>query len=71
VCCGATHLAHLTIDHVNDDGKIERLTYRTPKSLYVRLRQEGYPPGYQLMCFNCNAAKHIEGGCTCQQSGDT
>lgn len=66
-CCANTHLSHLTIDHVEGVAPLE---HRSP-GFYRWLQKEGYPGGFQVLCFNCNAAKYIEGGrCTCQDGGD-
>lgn len=60
VCCGETELVFLTIDHVEGGGTAER---RTRKEAYTweRVKKEGYPEGrYQVLCWNCNAAKHFD-----------
>lgn len=57
-CCGETELVFLTLDHVNNDGATHRrrLGHTTP---YSHLRRMGYPPGFQVLCFNCNFAKQF------------
>lgn len=65
-CCGTTHLPHLTIDHVGGGGAEERRKLGRGSALYRRLRREGFPEGYRVLCFNCNWAMHVEGECTCQ-----
>lgn len=65
VCCGTTLLVHLTIDHIDGGGRRERLT-NGGAGVYRRLRREGFPSGYQVLCFNCNSAKHMLGRCPCQ-----
>mgnify|MGYP001576203514 CR=1 FL=1 len=63
-CCGETQILFLTIDHVNDDGKQQRLhgdhgcSYR----LYRKLIREGFPAYCQVLCFNCNHGRFINGG---------
>jgi hypothetical protein len=65
VCCGETALEFLTLDHMNGDGAAERLA--NPKNvgvgLYRRLRQQGWPEGFQTLCFNCNSALGMFGYC--------
>ena len=58
VCCGESDLLFLSLDHINGGGTKER-TRRNPGgwTWYRQLRQQGWPPGYQVLCFNCNAAK--------------
>ena len=69
-CCGEDNSIFLTIDHVNEDG----FKHLNPKGkrymgnqLYSWLRQNNYPVGFQVLCWNCNAAKHILGICPHQQ----
>jgi hypothetical protein len=41
----------LTLDHVNDDGaKHRRETGLMGKTLYARLKRQGWPLGYQTLC---------------------
>lgn len=68
-CCGTDYMPHLTIDHVDGNGNLERSTDAGSSSakLYRRLRKLGVPdPAYQILCWNCNSAKHILGKCGCQ-----
>lgn len=66
-CCGETHLIFLALDHVEDDGA-ERRRAGEPqgKRLWRALRDQGYPAGFQVLCFNCNWAKS-RGGCPHQK----
>lgn len=57
VGCGVTNLEVLTIDHVDEDGAEHRKHVRTNR-LGEWLRRAGYPEGYQVLCWNCNNAKH-------------
>lgn len=66
-CCGETQIEFLTLDHVNNDGNIERRKRSRHgqangwggKDLYMKLSNEGYPPGYQVYCWNCQGGKHL------------
>ena len=61
VCCGESNIKFLTMDHVNNDGAKHRL--ETNRFLiYAWLRSQGYPEGYQVMCFNCNCGRYYNGG---------
>lgn len=64
-CCGEEHLVFLTIDHPDGDGAEKRRTegHRGGTQQYRRLRAAGFPPGYRVLCWNCNAAEHILGAC--------
>lgn len=60
-CCGETTETFLTIDHINNDGaKHRRIIGRT--SVNKWLKNNGFPTGYQVLCFNCNMGKHLNGG---------
>jgi len=59
--CGQSVEMFLTIDHINDDGAEHRRTQRSGgyggHDIYAWLRKNGYPEGFQILCFNCNSAK--------------
>ena len=67
-CCGETIPLLLTIDHINNDGAKHRRQLsgsRTGKVgawFYKWLVDNGLPPVYQTLCWNCNMGKHINGG---------
>lgn len=58
-CCGETTKEFLTIDHVNNDGAVERKLGLSGITLLRKIIREGYPNRYQILCFNCNIAKAI------------
>lgn len=60
-CCGETERAFLQIDHINGDGAAHRRTLKRVK-LDAWLRQNGYPPGFQVLCCNCNFGRHLNSG---------
>lgn len=64
-CCGETILDFLTLDHVNGGGAAERAKYghRGGTAQYRSLRKRGFPPGYQVLCWNCNCAIGKRGVC--------
>lgn len=66
VCCEESNIIFLTIDHVLEDGAEERRDINKsggPK-FYRWLKKQGYPKdNYQVLCFNCNFAKHVLGVC--------
>lgn len=51
VCCGEGLLEGLSIDHVNGDGAAHRRTNgnKSGVALYRWLKQQGYPPGFQVL----------------------
>lgn len=64
-CCKETIVEFLTIDHINGDGKQHRAEIGRSggRATYVWLRQNGWPPGFRVLCFNCNAAAGLYGSC--------
>ena len=60
-CCGETIVPFLSIDHVDNDGAKHRQTIDRRK-LYKWLQRNGYPPGFQILCMNCNFGKARNGG---------
>jgi len=60
-CCGETLEAFLSLDHVNNDGAAHR-KQTDRRKLYKWLQREGYPPGFQVLCMNCNFGKARNGG---------
>lgn len=69
-CCGESDLRFLSIDHVNNDGAAHRRELLGPdrkkrgagSAIYNWLRKNDYPEGFQVLCFNCNMGKQINGG---------
>ncbi len=58
VCCGEADAAFLNIDHIG--GQVPEREYAGHKlqghGLYQYLRRENWPPGYRVLCSNCNQA---------------
>lgn len=61
-CCGESGLAFLTIDHVNGCTKEQRKREGLGSQFYLWLKKNGYPAGYQVLCFNCNMGRQVNGG---------
>lgn len=62
ICCGESNLKFLTIDHINQDGAEHRKQDPSSVTLYRWLKKHNYPDGFQVMCFNCNMGRNINGG---------
>lgn len=65
VCCGESIQVFLQFDHINGGGnqhrgQIKRRRFATMASWLIN---EGYPKGFQILCANCNWAKHANGIC--------
>lgn len=64
VCCGEAEPVFLALDHVKNDGAARRRAGdKSNEGMYNRLIREDFPADYQLLCHNCNYAKHALGVC--------
>lgn len=63
-CCGETEPKFLSIDHINNDGYQMRKDgeHGSGYGLYIWLKREGYPEGFQVLCMNCQHGKARNGG---------
>jgi hypothetical protein len=66
-CCGETNPGFLTLDHIDGGGHQQVLKLFGSKSgsskrLYKWLRDQKYPAGYQVLCFNCNCGRGTNNG---------
>ncbi len=68
-CCGEAEEAFLQLDHVENDGHLDRKAHKTSAKLFAVLKRLGWPRDrYQLLCANCNFGKLMNGGvCPHQQ----
>jgi hypothetical protein len=64
-CCGSRRT--LQIDHVFGDGKAHRQEL-AGKRLETWLREQNFPPGFQLLCARCNINKGIGPACQIDHS---
>jgi hypothetical protein len=64
-CCGETIFQFLAIDHIDGGGLKSRksLGLRSSTQLYRYLENESFPPGYRVLCHNCNLAIGFYGYC--------
>ena len=72
-CCEETEECFLTIDHLNNRGWLhrKRLKHRGAGSVfYGWLRKKKFPPGYQVLCWNCQWGKRKRGICPHQTKLD-
>lgn len=60
-CCGETETDFLTLDHVNNDGYLDR-----KKSFYLYV-WKNRPTDIQVLCYNCNCSKGHHGVCPHQR----
>lgn len=61
VKCGFDDVRALSIDHIDGGGNRDRVHSRlSGDRMYRRLRQDGFPEGYQTLCMNCQFIKRYE-----------
>lgn len=58
-CCGEFEARFLTIDHVNNDGCVERASDWGSVTLMCRLSKLPRQSQYRLLCFNCNCGRAL------------
>jgi len=60
-CCKEGRFEFLAIDHINGGGN------KHAREIYSHLAdwivKNNFPSGFQILCHNCNFAKHIMGTC--------
>ena len=64
-CCGETEIDFLQIDHIDGGGK--KHSKQINHDLYRWLKKNNFPPGFQVLCCNCNFAKGAYGTCPHQR----
>jgi hypothetical protein len=60
-CCGERRFEFLTIDHMNGGGSKHAKAVKN--RVYQALAKAGFPPGYRVLCMNCNSARGFYGFC--------
>lgn len=66
VCCGESELTFLSLDHIGGGGGKHRRSLSQSGiggTFYQYLKRNGFPPGYRLLCMNCNWAMKQGGTC--------
>lgn len=64
VICGFDNIHALCLDHINDNGADERRLYSMKRTsagtqFYRWVKKQGFKPGYQTLCYNCNMVKEV------------
>lgn len=63
-CCGENTFEFLCIDHINNDGNVQRKQLKLKSTAFYQwIITNKYPLDLQVLCYNCNAAKSIYGVC--------
>jgi hypothetical protein len=63
-CCGETEEAFLTVDHPNGVPESHKKDGKRMSTVQIlkRIRDEGFPDDYRLLCWNCNCGRERNGG---------
>lgn len=64
-CCGETEESFLTLDHINNDGaEWRRAIFGRNRGAipYEWCKANGYPPIFQVLCWNCQQGKRYNDG---------
>lgn len=62
-CCGEGRFEFLSIDHIGGGGNAHRKAEGSGQMVYRDLKRRGYPPGFRVLCHNCNQAFGYNGYC--------
>ena len=62
-CCREDRIEFLSLDHINGGGAAHRKSLGNNQMVLRELRRLGYPPGYRVLCHNCNQAIGAYGYC--------
>jgi hypothetical protein len=66
-CCGFSNYDALTKDHIEPRKKLGHSRNTSGGNLDMWLINNDFPPGIQILCFNCNSAKRDRGFCPHQK----
>lgn len=61
-CCKESNPKFLSVDHINGGGSAHRKKFRI-SNMWRWLAENHFPKGFQILCHNCNQAKHHYGKC--------
>lgn len=62
-CCGELEIKFLTIDHIYGGGTQHRKETKGGGKFHYRwITKNNYPKGFQVLCFNCNSGRALNGG---------
>lgn len=63
-CCGESEIAFLSMDHVDNNGCAVRRSglYVSGSPFYQWLIKNHFPPGFQVLCMNCQFGKKCNKG---------
>jgi hypothetical protein len=61
--CGFSDVRALLLDHIDGGGNKDRMAKgRTGYGFWVWLKRNGWPAGFQVLCWNCSWLKQLDNG---------
>lgn len=60
-CCSEATMMFLALDHVNGGGR-KQMQELGGGGYWSWLRKNNFPPGFQILCHNCNMGRQLNGG---------
>jgi len=69
-CCGETEKTFLAIDHIYGKGNAHRkqINKISGQSYYKWIIEQNFPDYLQVLCYNCNMSKYLNGGICAHKS---
>lgn len=68
-CCGESEPKFLTVDHIEPIASYKKRVELGHTRMYSWLVLNNFPPGYRLLCSNCNHGRARNGGVCPHQEG--
>lgn len=62
-CCGEDTFWFLTLDHIENNGASHRAECGGTRGVLKWIVRNGFPSGFQVLCWNCHMAKSNWGRC--------
>lgn len=72
-CCGEDDIRFLTLDHIKNDGAVERAEGMSNDNIVLlrRAKEEGFDrTKYTCLCWNCNCGRHRNKGICPHKAND-
>ena len=60
-CCGETIIEFLTMDHIHGGGRKHAKELKKTR-FFMWVKRNNYPDYLQVLCFNCNCGREVNGG---------
>jgi hypothetical protein len=68
-CCGEAEITFLTVDHIEELRSKKSRVEMGHHTIYEFLVRNHFPPGFRILCYNCNCGGPHNGGICPHQEG--